>query len=637
MRRIRLFFVLLALGLLVPMALLVRSALRSAEFERQVRHRTIAERTADEMERALSSLLQRENERPFGHYRFYYVPTNVASQRYALTRSPLSEPSEPAFVVGRFEVGPDGQIRSPVVPRNPSLAAQRGDWRPSPLLERELQDLEALVTLASLVPARQDGNRFPLRPGATRPLEPDALEVEPEPAPAESLDTYRALSWLNRGAVHRSGTSTRSLALHLRPLRHGAGLAVIATVDGSPEPLGAGELRFAASAGRPETFFSPDAVLQGAPPKAQMVHVHRLESRLLEREHLVLGRAVAAGRTWFWQGAILEVDAFTRWLDATVFAGSPLASHVRRDYLVAGAPAPPLGGGPAYVYLHRFDRPFDDLAVRLAVSPLASSGGAQLVSLLALLVLVAGSGGLYALYRMVEVTVGFAQRRSNFAAAVSHELKTPITAIRMYAEMLGDGMASSQDQVREYAATIGSESERLSRLIDNVLEFSRLEQGTREVELVSGSLGDVVSEAVRILEPQARQAGFSLELELEPDLPAVRFDRDALMQVVFNLVDNALKYAREAEQRSIALRCSASDRGVQLSVRDRGPGVPAGHLARIFEAFYRPGNELTRTTKGTGIGLALVQGLAQRMGAAVSARNADGGGFEVTLSFPAAA
>ena len=136
----------------------------------------------------------------------------------------------------------------------------------------------------------------------------------------------------------------------------------------------------------------------------------------------------------------------------------------------------------------------------------------------------------------------------------------------------------------------------------------------------------------------AEGSGLALPQDLAGTLPgalALRYDRDAVLQVVFNLVDNALKYASKASDRRVVLGCSAVEDGVRLSVRDRGPGVPPKHLSRIFQAFYRGENELTRSTKGTGIGLALVYGLAQRMGAAVSGRNASGGGFEVALRFPA--
>jgi two-component system phosphate regulon sensor histidine kinase PhoR len=125
-------------------------------------------------------------------------------------------------------------------------------------------------------------------------------------------------------------------------------------------------------------------------------------------------------------------------------------------------------------------------------------------------------------------------------------------------------------------------------------------------------------------------------VEIEEGLPPVRFDRDAVLQVVFNLVDNGLKYARAAREPVVVLRCGRRNGGVVLSVRDYGPGVPAEHLSRVFEAFYRAGDEMTRTEKGTGIGLALVKGLAERMGAVVSGRNLDEGGFEVSLRFQTA-
>jgi signal transduction histidine kinase len=236
---------------------------------------------------------------------------------------------------------------------------------------------------------------------------------------------------------------------------------------------------------------------------------------------------------------------------------------------------------------------------------------------------------------MVSVAVLFAERRSNFAAAVSHELKTPLTAIRMYAEMLRDGMVPERKR-RQYYGTITAESERLSRLINNVLEFSRLEKGVREMHLRMEPIEPCVREAVETLRPHAERQGFRIELELEDDLPPARFDRDALLQVLFNLLDNALKYAGSARERVITVACRREGERVALRVRDRGPGIPARHLSRVFDAFYRAENELTRTSKGTGLGLALVQGLVGRMGGVIASRNAEGGGFEVTVALSAA-
>jgi signal transduction histidine kinase len=292
-------------------------------------------------------------------------------------------------------------------------------------------------------------------------------------------------------------------------------------------------------------------------------------------------------------------------------------------------------GGDGYVFAHRFAEPFDALHATLALASLP--GVASPIALYALVgvLLLVGAAGLVAVYRTASVVVQYAERRSNFAAAVSHELKTPLTAIRMYAEMLRDGLVASETKRDEYYATITDESERLSRLVDNVLEFSKLEGGRRELAPVVGAVAPVLEEAVEKLSAHATRDGFELALDVAPGLPAVRFDRDALLQVLFNLVDKAMKYARDSDPKRIELLARRVGDEVVVSVRDFGPGVARAHQGRIFEPFYRGESELTRTTKGTGIGLALVKELVERMGASVAGANVDDGGFRVSLTFPA--
>ncbi|MGH3055933.1 MAG: sensor histidine kinase, partial [Gaiellaceae bacterium] len=289
-----------------------------------------------------------------------------------------------------------------------------------------------------------------------------------------------------------------------------------------------------------------------------------------------------------------------------------------------------------FIYQHRFADPFADLSARLALRSLPGVGSANYVYALCALVLVAGGLGFIALYRMVSVTVSYAERRSNFVAAVSHELKTPLTAIRMYGEMLRDNIVPAEAKRAEYYGHITAESERLSRLINNVLEFSRLEKGTRQIALVTAPLGPVVAEAAELLRPHAEREGFTLDVDVDASLPEVRFERDALLQVLFNLVDNAVKYARDRDPKRISLSCRLEGREVHVAVRDHGPGVAAHHLRKLFEPFYRGESELTRRSTGTGLGLALVHSLAKEMGARAAARNVDGGGFEVEIVFPVA-
>jgi signal transduction histidine kinase len=244
--------------------------------------------------------------------------------------------------------------------------------------------------------------------------------------------------------------------------------------------------------------------------------------------------------------------------------------------------------------------------------------------------------GLVAIYRMVAVQIRFAERRNNFVAAVTHELKTPLTSIRMYGEMLRDGLVQDEPTRLEYYATITAEGERLTRLINNVMEHGKLRRGQRPAHVTHSAAAPIVREVVELMRPHVEREGFAIELELGEALPNVRLDADALKQVLFNIFDNALKYGRcSGENHSkISVRCAAAEGGVAIAIRDFGPGVREQLLSNVFEPFFRGEDELTRTQKGTGLGLALVRDLVQLMDGQVRARNAEPG-FEVCVTLRA--
>jgi len=358
------------------------------------------------------------------------------------------------------------------------------------------------------------------------------------------------------------------------------------------------------------------------------VVVDPMRGRLASSGELLLLRSAWIGARGVRQAVVFEPTALERLLAERVLAQGAL-SGARLQL----APSAQLAAAPASserrAFTHRFGEPFDALGAELSFAPFADEG-ARSVYWLAVLFSLAGAGGLYAAYRTTAVALHFAERRSNFAAAVSHELKTPLTAIRLYAEMLRDGLVAGDEKRREYYGSITAETERLSRLIDNVLEFSRLEKGARTLELRVGDAAPVVREAVELLRPHAAAHGLALELAVDEALPPVRFERDALLQIVFNLIDNSVKYGR-GEPAAIEIACRRAAEGVAIAVRDHGPGVPREELTRILEPFYRRGDELTRSAPGAGIGLALVQSLAREMGGVLRVANADGGGLSITL------
>ena len=658
MRRIRITLLAVSLALLLPVSVLTWRALDGLALERASRHQTVSDRTFEEMERALSRFLEREEERPFEEYRYYLGDSG--------RRSPLARGSAEDFVVGAFQIDPDGSVHTPLRPRDAQAARARGDWPPPPEIERRIEVVTGLAraawraeTTASVTGSTAQRPTPRQAPGTTRAVggrlaskDADARGDADRDREQDETTAYEVLRSLNRAGESRAERKQKITRAPASVLYDEAE----AQKSADPAKLGAAE---AAPGPDDKTVFAPAPSLerdtapaftasQAAPAarvaEAAMVSesadvriaLDPMAGRAADANHLLLYRTVLVGQQGYRQGLVLDRGKLGAWLEREVIRDSGLERVAEVIFHATGELPPPPAEEAAYAFDHRFAEPFDALTARLQLAALPGVGSPGAVYGLVALLVVVGAVGLLAVYRMVAVAVHFAERRSNFVSAVTHELKTPLTAIRMYGEMLRDGLIGAEDKRAEYYATITDESERLSRLIDNVLEFARLERGTREMNWTVGSVGPVLEEAAEKLRAHAGREGFSIVLEIEDDLPAVRFDRDALLQVLFNLVDNAMKYAGAARERSIALEARRRGAGVLVSVRDHGPGVHGRQLSRIFEPFYRGGDERTRTTKGTGIGLALVKDLSERMGAAVSGANADGGGFCVRLVFPAA-
>ena len=220
--------------------------------------------------------------------------------------------------------------------------------------------------------------------------------------------------------------------------------------------------------------------------------------------------------------------------------------------------------------------------------------------------------GAYLLWRDVRRELRVAEMRSQFVSSVSHELKTPLTAIRMFAETLRMRRSTDQQTQAEYLDTIINESERLTRLLNNVLDFSRIERGQKNYHLSPTSLPDVVYTAARALEYPLTQDGFELRVDVAPGLPKVQADRDALQQAILNLLTNAMKYS--GDSREINLRLEKQDGHAVIQVTDRGVGIAPAEQARIFEKFYRVHTPDTKVIPGTGLGLTLVEHIAKAHG-----------------------
>jgi len=249
------------------------------------------------------------------------------------------------------------------------------------------------------------------------------------------------------------------------------------------------------------------------------------------------------------------------------------------------------------------------------------------------LVVVIGAG-LIVTYRLVRRETEMARLKADFVANVSHDLKTPLSVIRMFGETLEMDRVRDEPTRREYYRVITRESERLSRLIDNVLDFSRIESGRRRYERVPTAIEPLVRDVVEAFAYPLAQHGFEVEVDVAPDLPETPLDADAIGQALANLVDNAMKYS--AERKTLRVEAARADGGVAFVVADEGIGIPPEEQGRIFDKFYRVGRSETQGRRGSGVGLALVRHVAEAHGGRVTVESRPGGGSRFTLWVPLA-
>jgi signal transduction histidine kinase len=227
--------------------------------------------------------------------------------------------------------------------------------------------------------------------------------------------------------------------------------------------------------------------------------------------------------------------------------------------------------------------------------------------------------------------MALAQKKTDFVSNVSHELKTPLTSIRMFAEMMQSGSAAEEKRP-QYLRIIVAEAERLTRLINNVLDFARLERTQKRYDFHPLDLHEVIAQIWEGHELHLREQGFTTRWKAAPPPYPVRGDEDALAQIIVNLLSNAEKYS--GEKKEIEVQSYLADDSVHVSVLDRGSGVPPGEEAKIFEAFYRAHDSLASGIQGSGLGLTLAQRLAKEHGGEITYQAREGGGSNVTLRLP---
>jgi signal transduction histidine kinase len=242
-------------------------------------------------------------------------------------------------------------------------------------------------------------------------------------------------------------------------------------------------------------------------------------------------------------------------------------------------------------------------------------------------------GGLLLAYRNVSRELALAKLKSDFVSNVSHELRTPLSLIRLYAETLELGRITTPGKHQEYYEIIRKESERLTSLINNILDFSRIEAGKKEYSFRETDMADLVRSTLDSYRFEIEQNGFQFEQKIDNNLPQLRVDREAIARSLLNLVNNAVKYSATEKYLGVHLYRRDGD-VVNLEVVDHGIGIPAKEQLKIFEKFYRVGDPLVHNTKGSGLGLSLVQHIVLAHGGVVAVESAPGRGSKFIITLP---
>jgi signal transduction histidine kinase len=259
----------------------------------------------------------------------------------------------------------------------------------------------------------------------------------------------------------------------------------------------------------------------------------------------------------------------------------------------------------------------------------AQTAGEQTFLLIALAAF-AAMASLLQVVRAARVRAELAAMKSEFVSMVTHELKTPLALIKLVGETLEKGRYTSPDVVREYAGLLSQETNRLAQLIDNLLTFSRVSNLGQVYTFQSVDPGDLVDEALTQFWPRLNQLGFDVNVEMAPGLPPVRADRAAMLQVLGNVIDNAIKYS--GARRKLSIAGCAHAQGVTIAVADAGVGIASQHLERVFEKFYRgPGTNVG----GSGLGLTIARRVVEGHGGRIVVDSVAGEGTRVEIMVPA--
>lgn len=677
MKRLKVFILLFGLALTIPVTYFVYHAYHGLEKEELEELRYFSETLLDRIEDELQEIVHKEESRAIDEYS-PVLQADKKSGRHDrqmdTNTSSLSGKSFESYIVGYFQNSPDGSFQAPLLEEQ-----DKDTWLELKRFNTVFNTKRAFFTLVDAVSRPQPATPF-------KKVEKE-YGLGAKYLRTERLDKQKSSLGREEKRVEEI-TIAQARNIVQAPLDELAGQKYESKKDAAPESSGKGfptislsptdshnvdlERADKISEGRmssdgtwqfsdtdslaiseasvQQAESEPAAVQKILSPEISstsqleattfQVEVDPLQSVQLDEQHVFLFRRIVIKNKIYRQGLVIKVNAFLEYLGRKYFSEQPLSSFTNLHFSIflpdGEIDMLSLGSevrNAKFELRRTFPRPFSFINARLTCEKIPDSNSRwNLLVMMSVLIGVIFLG-LFSIYQCAGVQVDLSQRRSGFVSSVTHELKTPLTNIRMYIEMLEQGIARDKEREKEYFRILGSESARLTRLINNVLEFSKLENKQRQISISEGMLDEVLEEVRDVMKVKLEQEEFSFTLRKD-NVPAFRYEKEAMVQILINLIDNSIKFGRDAERKEIIVWIRQDKKFVKISVSDTGCGIPEKALHKIFDDFYRVDNSLTRKTSGTGIGLALVKKFCVAMGGIVKAENNIGPGCTMTVCLP---
>ncbi len=632
MKQLKLLICLFFLILTIPIGYFVFQTYNGLAKEETARLRFFAETILDEIENELVRLVHDEESRLVDEYNFVYQPLGSAHEGREPIPSPLSDTSKKKYILGYFQNNPDGSFHTPLM--------QKGHPVPdgSTLVVNELRSINSDFNTR-----RATGSAVTAPPLASK-VQKKAPKAEPgfeEPYLDRSRKKTAALPF--RQQQNRVEEITEGQALRLSRQNTAKLTGDVSSLKEEKDSKSAPAIEnetMLMGADQPADAEVRPSLQDATTARTFQVEIAPLQSMLISNDRAFMFRRVVISGQIYRQGFVIKLKSFADHLAAAHFSAHPIAQYAGL-HIDAGTQNGILNitrsgvdvVDPVFSLQRTFSFPFDYLSANLDCSMIPHSANRQTLDIMMMVFVAIFALGFLAIYQSARTVIDLSERRSRFVASVTHELKTPLTNIRMYIELLEQGIAGTPEREQEYFSVLNTESTRLSRLINNVLELSRLENRQRHIDLQEGDLREVFKELETVLGEKIRQEGFALFMDQQAVRP-FRYDAESLMLILINLIENSLKFGRQQPLKSITVKAWQEGTSTYIAVTDTGPGIPRQALKKIFREFYRVKGPLTQTTGGTGIGLALVRKLTHLMNGTVRANNNEGPGCTITLSLP---